>query len=97
MEDDLKAIYYLQYESYERVQTSALADHAGVEQSTVTNMKRLSERGFVDYKPYWGVELADTGTPISLEFIHHHRLLERYLTEHLEYDRSEVDDEAAPP
>ena len=66
-----------------------------VEQSTVTSMmKKLSERDFVHYEPYKGVELTDTGTPIALEVIRHHRLLERYLTEHLEYDWSEVHDEA---
>lgn len=95
MEDYLKAIYYLQHESGGRVQTSALAEHMDVEQSTVTSMmKKLAERGFVHYKPYKGVELTDTGTPIALEVIRHHRLLERYLTEHLEYDWSEVHDEA---
>lgn len=95
MEDYLKAIYYLQHESGGLVQTSALAEYMDVEQSTVTSMmKKLSERGFVHYKPYEGVELTDTGTPIALEVIRHHRLLERYLTEHLEYDWSEVHDEA---
>lgn len=95
MKDYLKAIYYPQYESDERVQTSALAEHMDVEQSTATSMmKKLSERGFVHYKPYKGVELTDTGTPIALEVIRHHRLLERYLTEHLKYDWSEVHDEA---
>ena len=95
MEDYLKAIYYLQNETGERVQTSALAEYMDVEQSTVTSMmKKLSERDFVHYEPYKGVELTDTGIPIALEIIRHHRLLERYLTEHLEYDWAEVHDEA---
>ena len=95
MEDYLKAIYYLQNETEDRVRTSALAGYMGVEQSTVTSMmKKLSERDFVQYKPYQGVELTDTGIPIALEIIRHHRLLERYLTDHLEYDWAEVHDEA---
>ena len=95
IEDYLKAIYYLQEEFDGRVRTSALAEYMDVEQSTVTSMmKKLSERDFVHYKPYKGVELTDTGIPIALEIIRHHRLLERYLTEHLEYDWSEVHDEA---
>ena len=95
MEDYLKAIYYLQEETDRRVRTSTLAGQMDVEQSTVTSMmKKLSERDFVHYEPYKGVELTDTGIPIALEIIRHHRLLERYLTEHLEYDWSEVHDEA---
>ena len=95
MEDYLKAIYYLQQESDGRVKTSAIAEHMSVEPSTVTSMmNKLSEQGLVHYEPYKGVELTDTGTPIALEVIRHHRLLEQYLSEHLEYDWSEVHDEA---
>ena len=95
MEDYLKAIYILQEESDDRVTTSALAEYMGVEPSTVTSMmKKLAEREFVHYESYKGVELTDAGTSVALEIIRHHRLLERYLTEHLEYDWSEVHDEA---
>lgn len=95
MEDYLKAIYSLQQESDERVKTSVLAEYMDVEPSTVTSMvKKLTDREFVQYEPYKGVELTDTGTSIALEIIRHHRLLERYLTERLEYDWSEVHDEA---
>ncbi|MFC4986759.1 metal-dependent transcriptional regulator [Saliphagus infecundisoli] len=95
VEDYLKAIYYLQNETDGRVRTSALAEYMDVEQSTVTSMmKKLSERNFVHYEPYQGVKLTDTGVPIALEIIRHHRLLERYLTDHLEYDWAEVHDEA---
>lgn len=95
MEDYLKAIYYLQEESDGRVKTSAIAEYMDVEPPTVTSMmNKLSNRDFVHYEPYKGVELTDTGTPLALEVIRHHRLLERYLTEHLEYDWSEVHDEA---
>lgn len=95
MEDYLKAIYYLQQESGDCVRTSALADYVDVEPSTVTSMmNKLADRGLVDYEPYEGVELTDHGTPIAIEIIRHHRLLEQYLTEYLEYDWSEVHDEA---
>jgi len=95
MEDYLKAIYYLQDETDERVRTSTLAEHMGVEQPSVTSMmKKLAERDLVHHEPYKGVELTDTGIPIALEIIRHHRLLERYLTDHLEYGWAEVHDEA---
>ena len=95
MEDYLKAIYYLQDEMDERVRTSTLAEHMGVEQPSVTSMvKKLAKRDFVHYEPYKGVVLTDTGIPVALEIIRHHRLIERYLTERLEYDWAEVHDEA---
>lgn len=95
MEDYLKAIYSLQDETGERVRTSALAEYMDVEQSSVTSMmKKLSERDLVQYEPYQGVEITDTGVPVALEIIRHHRLLERYLTDHLEYGWAEVHNEA---
>lgn len=95
MEDYLKTIYYLQNETDERVRTSVLAEYMDVEQSSVTSMmKKLAERDLVQYEPYQGVTLTDTGVPIALEIIRHHRLLERYLTDQLEYDWAEVHDEA---
>lgn len=95
MEDYLKATYHLQQESDGQVRTSDLAEYMGVESSTVTSMmNKLSERDLVHYEPYKGIELTETGAPIALEVIRHHRLLERYLTDHLEYDWSEVHKEA---
>ena len=45
MEDYLKAIYYLQEETDDRVRTSALAEYMDVEQPSVTSMvKKLAER-----------------------------------------------------
>lgn len=46
------------------------------------------------YEPYQGVTLTETGVPIALEIIRHHRLLERKLTDHLEYDWAGVHDQA---
>ena len=95
MEDYLKAIYHLQQGSDGRVKTSVIAEYMDVEPPTVTSMmNKLADRDFVLYEPYRGVELTDTGTSIALEVIRYHRLLERYLTEYLEYDWSEVHDEA---
>jgi DtxR family Mn-dependent transcriptional regulator len=95
MEDYLKAIYYHQEKTGDKVRTSTLAEYMDVEQPTVTSMmKKLAERDFVLYEPYQGVKLTETGVPIALEIIRHHRLLERYLTDHLEYDWAEVHDEA---
>ena len=95
MEDYLKAIYELQGESDERIRTSEIADHIDVTAPTVTSMvEKLEDRGLVDREKYKGVRLTPDGERVALEVLRHHRLLETYLTEHLDYDWSEVHEEA---
>ena len=96
MEDYLKAIYQLQAEGDgERVRTSAVAEYLDVTPPTVTGMvSKLEERELVDREKYKGVTLTTDGERVALEVIRHHRLLEAYLTEHLDFTWSEVHDEA---
>ena len=95
MEDYLKAIYTLQTRDGPPVSTSAVAEYLGKTAPTVTSMLgKLEDRGLVDREKYKGVELTDEGETVALEVLRHHRLLEAYLTEHLDYDWSEVHDEA---
>ncbi|MDY6780372.1 MAG: metal-dependent transcriptional regulator, partial [Halobacteria archaeon] len=95
MEDYIKAIYNLQESGDGNVSTSELADYLGVKPPTVTSMvDKLEEKGFVEREKYKGVELTDDGMTVALEVVRHHRLLESFLVEHLDYDWSEVHDEA---
>ncbi len=95
MEDYLKAIYVLQTENGPPVSTSAIAERVGKTPPTVTSMlETLEEHGFVEREKYKGTELTDEGRTVALEVIRHHRLLEAYLAEHLDYSWSEVHDEA---
>jgi DtxR family Mn-dependent transcriptional regulator len=95
MEDYLKAIYELEDEHGPPVGTSAIAEYLDVTSPTVTSMvEKLTERGLVDREKYKGVELTEEGRTVALEVLRHHRLLETYLTEHLDYDWTEVHDEA---
>jgi DtxR family Mn-dependent transcriptional regulator len=55
---------------------------------------KLTDRGFADREEYRGVELAEEGGRVALEVLRHHRLLEAYLSEHLDYAPSEVHEEA---
>jgi len=92
MEDYLKTIYQL---GDEKVRTSEIAEHLGVEQPSVTNMlEKLDERGLVEREKYKGVELTEEGKTVAVEVVRHHRLIEAYLAEALDYDWSEVHDEA---
>ncbi|PSQ30041.1 DtxR family transcriptional regulator [Halobacteriales archaeon SW_6_65_46] len=94
MEDYIKAIYALE-ESGERVATSALATELDVTPPTVSSMlQKLEARGLVDHEKYKGVRLTDEGEIVALEILRHHRLLESFLTETLDYDWADVHDEA---
>lgn len=93
-EDYLKTIYKLQ-ENAEHASTNAVADQMGVSAASVTNMmKRLSESGLVEHRPYQAIRLTDAGRKIALEIIRHHRLLEVYMAEALGFAWDEVDAEA---
>ena len=95
MEDYLKAIYVLQAEGDPPVSTSAIAEYLEKTPPTVTSMiGKLEDHGLVDREKYKGVELTTEGETVALEVIRHHRLLETYLTEHLDYSWSEVHEEA---
>ena len=95
MEDYLKAIYELEQEAGPPVSTSQVANYLEVTPPTATSMlEKLADRGFLDREKYKGVELTEEGETVALEVLRHHRLLESYLTEHLDYDWSEVHDEA---
>lgn len=95
MEDYIKSIYAIERDTGERVSTSALADYLDVTAPTVSSMiKKLEERGLVDREEYKGVTLTDEGEVVALEILRHHRLLEAFLTEQLDYSWVDVHDEA---
>ncbi|MFC3478645.1 metal-dependent transcriptional regulator [Halobacterium litoreum] len=95
MEDYLKAIYALQREHGPPVRTSAIADYLDVTPPTVTSMvEKLEDRGLVEREKYKGVELTAEGETVAIEVLRHHRLLEAFLADHLDYEWDEVHDEA---
>jgi len=95
MEDYLKAIYRLQSEDGAPVSTSAIADEVGKTAPTVTSMvQKLADQGLLEREKYKGVELTPEGETVALEVVRHHRLLEAYLAEHLDYSWTDVHEEA---
>jgi DtxR family Mn-dependent transcriptional regulator len=95
MEDYLKAIYRLQSEGGPPVSTSAIADEVGKTAPTVTSMiQKLADRGLLEREKYKGAELTAEGETVALEVIRHHRLLEAYLAERLDYSWTDVHEEA---
>jgi DtxR family Mn-dependent transcriptional regulator len=95
MEDYLKAIYQLERERGAPVQTSKIAEYLDVTSPTVTSMmEKLAERGLVTREKYKGVELTGEGQTVAVEIIRHHRLLESFLVEQLDYEWTDVHEEA---
>jgi len=80
-EEYLEWIYRLSREQDE-VTTTDLARSLKVSPASVTGMlKRLGERGFIDYQPYHRILLTDEGRAVALRIIRRHGLLERLFTD----------------
>jgi DtxR family transcriptional regulator, Mn-dependent transcriptional regulator len=87
----LKAVYRLSKDGSD-AHTGALADVLGLTPGTVTTaLKRLAEKGLLDYRPYKGVELTTQGRRLAVSAIRRHRIVERFLADMLGYAWNEAD------
>jgi DtxR family Mn-dependent transcriptional regulator len=97
VDDYLKAILELGGPAEQRVSSNALAHQLGVRAASVTGMlqKLAAQRpSFVKYEKHHGVQLTPMGRVRALEVLRHHRLLERFLHDVLDYSWDEVHEEA---
>jgi DtxR family Mn-dependent transcriptional regulator len=93
----LKAILALGGPEESRVASNALAQRLGVAPASVTNMlQKLAAvlPPLVEYERHRGVLLSAAGKRRALEVVRHHRLLETFLYEVLDYPIEEVHEEA---
>ncbi|SNR82118.1 metal-dependent transcriptional regulator [Desulfurobacterium atlanticum] len=81
LEDYLETIYLLEIEKgVARVKD--IASERGVRMPTVSDvLKRLSERGFVDYEPYGTVKITSKGRLYAERLLEKHRILEEFMRE----------------
>lgn len=94
VEQYLKIILSLA-EKGETAKTTDIAKKMGVAPATVTEfLQKLSDEDLVDYKPYHGTSLTDTGKEIASKMCRKHRLLERFLTDILGLESSDVHQQA---
>lgn len=94
-EDTLKTIYHLQQEESPPVAISDIADRLDKAQATVTStLNRLEAKTLIAREPYKGSELTEDGRTVAVEVLRHHRLLETYLAEQLDYPWEQVHEEA---
>lgn len=97
VDDYLKTILELSGPGDQRVTSNALAHQLGVRAASVTGMlqKLAAQRpSFVKYEKHHGVRLTPAGKTRALEVLRHHRLLERFLHDVLDYTWDEVHEEA---
>jgi len=93
----LKAILALGGQEERRVASTVLADRLGVAPASVTNMLQklaASAIPLVEYERHRGVRLSAAGRQRALEVLRHHRLIETFLYEVLDYPIEEVHEEA---
>jgi DtxR family Mn-dependent transcriptional regulator len=94
VEDYIKAVYHLQAERG-RATTRELSQLLGVQMASVTGMmKQLHAAGYVDHKPYQGVELTAQGEALALRVLRRHRLLELFLHRTLGISWDQVHEDA---
>jgi len=89
-ENHLKSIYHLSLNSTS-VSTNQLAALLNTKASSVTDMlKKLSDKGLINYTPYQGVSLTAAGEKIAVNIIRKHRLWEYFLVEKLGFKWDQV-------
>lgn len=90
-ENYLKAIYSISINTNKSVSTNQIANKLETKASSVTDMiKKLSDKGFVDYKKYQGTTLTVAGKNIAVKTLRSHRLWELFLVNNLAYNWDEV-------
>lgn len=92
-ENYLKALFHLTYETeqYNEAGTNQLASYMGVKPATATDMlRKLKEKGLIDYEKYGKITLSDNGKSHALEVLRKHRLWETFLFQKLDFSWDEV-------
>ena len=90
VEDYLKALYALA-EGGGPVSTTEVAEHFKIAPASVTEMlKKLAKKGYVEYSPYRGARLTDTGVQAAEKVVRKHRLLENFLQDVLSVKKDKV-------
>ncbi len=97
VDDYLKAIFQLSGPEERQVSSTEIATHLAITAASVTNMLQklaAAQPPTVLYQKHHGVKLAKAGKKRALEIIRHHRLIETFLHQILDYPWDEVHQEA---
>jgi DtxR family Mn-dependent transcriptional regulator len=92
-ENYLKVIHRLSKATQEDISTNAVAEQMQTKAASVTDMlRKLADKGWVNYQKYQGVRLSPTGEKIALSIVRKHRLWELFLVEKMGFNWDEVHD-----
>jgi DtxR family Mn-dependent transcriptional regulator len=90
-ENYIKAIYKISQEGESTVSTNAIAEAMQTKAASVTDMlRRLHEKGIINYVKYRGVTLTEIGQKTALQLVRKHRLWEVFLVDKLKFNWDEV-------
>ena len=90
-ENYLKVIHRLSEATSEDISTNAVAELMQTKAASVTDMlRKLAEKGWVNYQKYQGVRLSPTGEKIALSIVRKHRLWEVFLVDKMGFNWDEV-------
>lgn len=90
-ENYLKAIFTLSQDTEGAISTNDLAEKMLTKASSVTDMlKKLCEKGLLEYQKYQGCILTNEGKSNALAIIRKHRLWETFLVDKLSFGWDEV-------
>lgn len=90
-ENYLKIIYRLSESTSEDISTNAIAELTQNKAASVTDMlRKMSDKGWVNYQKYQGVRLSETGEKIALDIVRKHRLWEVFLVNKMGFNWDEV-------
>ncbi len=79
-EEYLETFFWFFEYGTKHVKTNQIAEMMNVDPGTVTSMfKKLSRKGFINYKPYYGAELTPKGEEIARKVVRRHRISEVFL------------------
>ena len=89
-ENYIKSIYHLQQETGV-VNTGSLAEEMQTKPASVTDMmKKLKSKKLLQYEPYRGFKLNESGKKIALGIVRKHRLWEYFLSSKLGFEWDKV-------
>ena len=90
-ENYLKVIHRLSEATSEDISTNAVAELMQTKAASVTDMlRKLAEKGWVNYQKYQGVRLSEEGEKIALSIVRKHRLWEVFLVDKMGFNWDEV-------
>lgn len=89
IEEYLENLYRMELEG-EKMSTVNISERLNVAPSSVTEMlQKLSEKGYIEYESYRGVQLTEKGREIGRRILERHRLIEEFL-KFINVDESKV-------